>query len=106
MRRNWPLKIAGIILFLLIAIAGFGSAVHELWNVLMPPIFGLRPIGFWQAVGLLALSWLLFGGWRGFPRGRSRRWTEKMTPEERARFVQGMTHRCNPGAEAVGDSKS
>ncbi|MFY9822510.1 MAG: hypothetical protein WAM82_14085 [Thermoanaerobaculia bacterium] len=25
-------------------------------------------ISFWQALGLLMLSWLLFGGWRGMPR--------------------------------------
>lgn len=48
-----------------IAIAGFGSAVWQLWNLLMPPLFHLPAIGFWQAVGLMALSWLLFGGWRG-----------------------------------------
>jgi hypothetical protein len=48
-----------------IAIAGFGSAVWQLWNMLMPTLFHLPAIGFWQAVGLMALSWLLFGGWRG-----------------------------------------
>jgi hypothetical protein len=48
-----------------IAIAGFGSAVWQLWNLLLPPLFHLPAIGFWQAVGLMALSWLLFGGWRG-----------------------------------------
>ena len=53
-----------VILFLIIAIAGFGQAVHYLWNRLMPILFHLPAITFWQAVGLLALSWLLFGGWR------------------------------------------
>jgi len=48
-----------------IAIAGFGSAVWQLWNLLLPPLFHLPAIGFWQAVGLMALCWLLFGGWRG-----------------------------------------
>jgi hypothetical protein len=48
-----------------IAIAGFGSAVWQLWNLLVPPLFHLPAIGFWQAVGLMALCWLLFGGWRG-----------------------------------------
>ncbi len=105
MRHNWMARVFGILLFLLIAVAGFGEAVLQLWNLLMPAIFGLRPIGFWQAVGLLALSWILFGGWRGFPRGRGRHWKEKMTPEERARFVEGMKHRCRP-ANAEADARS
>ena len=33
-----------------------------LWNWLMPDIFGLTQIDFWQALGLLVLSTLLF--WR------------------------------------------
>ena len=91
-----------IALFLLIVIAGFGQAVLHLWNWLMPSLFGLSAITFWQAVGLLTLSWMLFGGWRGFHglgyrrhwRGRMiERW-EKMTPEERDKFRQGMRGRC------------
>ena len=56
----------GIALILIIVIAGFGQAVLQLWNWLMPTIFGLPAISFWQAVGLLGLSWILFGGLRGF----------------------------------------
>jgi hypothetical protein len=94
-----------IVLFLTIAIAVFGQAVHHLWNWLMPSLFGLHPLTFWQAVGLLALSWLLFGGFRGFHRPGSfrggahwrhrmmERW-ERMTPEEREKFREGMRGRC------------
>ena len=100
--RRWPIKITKIlvfvILFLTIVIAGFGNAVLYLWNWLMPELFGLHPITFWQAVGLLGLSWLLFGGWRGFRGpGYGRRWRhrmaerwEQMTPEEREKFREGM----------------
>jgi hypothetical protein len=59
-------KTFGIALILIIVIAGFGQAVLQLWNWLMPTIFGLPVISFWQAVGLLGLSWILFGGLRGF----------------------------------------
>jgi len=31
-----------------------------LWNWLMPDIFGLKTISFWQALGLLLLTTLLF----------------------------------------------
>jgi hypothetical protein len=102
MRRLWPLMVVKVLVFLTIAIAGFGQAVHYLWNALMPALFGLPTVTFWQAVGLLALSWLLFGGWRGFrgPGYRSHwrrrmmaRWA-RMTPEEREKFREGMRGRC------------
>ncbi len=95
-RKKWTLIIAGVAVFAIIFVSGFGWAVHQLWNLLMPEIFGLPHISFWQAVGLLSLSWLLFGGWRGMPRGRRfgggglrGRW-EKLTPEEREVFARRM----------------
>jgi hypothetical protein len=39
-----------------------GLVVKALWNALMPGIFGLPEVGYWQAVGLLVLGHLLFGG--------------------------------------------
>jgi hypothetical protein len=57
-------KIAtGIALFLgfLFFIAFGGVIVRELWNWLLPDIFGLRRITLWEALGLLALSRILFG---------------------------------------------
>ena len=54
--------IIGLVLFAAFFIAVFGTAVHLLWNGLMPQLFGLPHLGFWQGVGLLTLSWLLFGG--------------------------------------------
>lgn len=39
-----------------------GWVVMLLWNWLMPDIFGLKAIGYWQAWGILALSCILFGG--------------------------------------------
>jgi hypothetical protein len=77
------------------AVAIFGFIVQGLWNVLMPSIFGWHRITFWQAVGMLLLSKILFGGGfrgRGDMRWRRRmgeRW-EKMTPEEREKFRHGM----------------
>jgi len=95
MRKKWiyfaPLAILGMLVFIAIG----GEVVLQLWNWLMPMLFGWRQITFWQALGLLALCRILFGGFggRGFPRSNIRRrmaerW-EKMTPEERERFRQG-----------------
>ena len=40
----------------------FGVVVMWLWNWLMPALFGLGSITFWQAFGILLLAKLLFGG--------------------------------------------
>jgi hypothetical protein len=94
-----------IALLITIVIAGFGQAVLQLWNWLMPELFGLRPLRFWQAVGLMSLSWILFGSLRGFgmisgPRRYSSRdgWA-RLTPEERERFRRGVAQ--VPGGDAV-----
>jgi hypothetical protein len=93
--QRWIERMIAIAIVLMIVIAGFGQAVLQLWNLLMPEIFGLPEITFWQAVGLLALSWILFGGLRGLGfSGRvdwswADRW-ERMTPEERRRFREGL----------------
>ena len=55
------LGIAGVVLAGLFALV-LGVVVQWLWNWLMPDIFGLNPISYWQAFGLLFLAKLLFGG--------------------------------------------
>jgi hypothetical protein len=45
-----------------------GIAVQLLWNWLLPAIFDVRRVTFWEALGLLALCRILFGGF-GFGRG-------------------------------------
>src|SRR5215510_1339149 len=83
----------------LILIAGLIWAVMGLWNWLMPTIFAVRAITYWQALGLLVLSWILFRGFRGprFSRGhwehRIRERWRNMTPEQREEFVKGIRGR-------------
>ena len=51
-----------------------GWVVMLLWNWLMPDIFGLKPLTYWQAWGLLILSHILFKGFgSGHGGGRSDR---------------------------------
>ena len=40
----------------------FGYVIMWLWNWLMPDIFGLTTINYWQAVGILVLGKMIFGG--------------------------------------------
>ncbi len=92
--RGWKvLKVVGMVALALMA---FGLVTMELWNWLMPAIFGLRAITFVQALGLLVLGKILFGGFHrhaggrgGWRRQMEERWSQ-MTPEERERFRTGM----------------
>jgi len=56
MHRHWLAKILQILIVLLIVVAGFGQAVLQLWNHLMPQIFGLPALTFWQVIG--SLVWM------------------------------------------------
>ncbi len=47
-----------------------GFVVEALWNWLMPGIFGLPQITYWQAWGLLILAHILFGGGPRFNHGK------------------------------------
>ena len=81
----------GLMIAILIAVAmgAFGFLVKWLWNWLMPPLFGLHALGYWQALGLLVLCKILFGGFggrHGFGGNRRMRLTSEMNPEERVRL--------------------
>lgn len=54
--------IVGVIALLIIALVGVIAAVpmYFLWNWLMPELFSLKAITFWQAWGLVFLSGILF----------------------------------------------
>jgi hypothetical protein len=68
-----------------------------LWNWLVPDLFNGPVLNYWQTLGLIVLSKIIFSGfgkggghkpgpWRGY-------WKEKwqgMNPEERERFKQKM----------------
>ena len=107
MRGRWALRTLKIAAFVAVGIAVFGFVVMHLWNYLMPALFGLHMITFWQAVALLILGKLLFGGFR--PRGGGMHWRrqmmmrwEQMTPEEREKFREGMRGRCGQPREHHG----
>jgi Ca2+/H+ antiporter, TMEM165/GDT1 family len=106
-RTEWIVKrIMFALIFVPIAIFVFGEVIHLLWNWLMPTLFHLSSITFWQALGLMVLSWLLFGGLRGAGRfgprhggpwrRRMRAHWEEMTPEERDKFREWARGRCGP----------
>jgi len=104
-----PFAILGLMLFVFVG----GEVVKLLWNWLLPPLFDIRTITFWQALGLLALCRILFGGFgfHGGPRGPGIRgriadrmaWrAQRMTPEERERFRQRLRERAGFDPPAAG----
>ena len=65
--KNVP-KPLRIILWTILGILGvaamgvlFGFGIMWLWNWLMPVIFGLGEITYWQAIGIFVLAKLIFG---------------------------------------------
>ena len=104
MRKKWlflaPLALLGI---LLVSAIG-GGIVMQLWNGLLPSIFGFPAITFWQALGLLVLCRILFGGLGRHGCSRSplrRRLDERfghMSPEDRERFRDGLLGRREASA--------
>jgi hypothetical protein len=88
-------------LFIAGSFLALSLAVMLLWNALMPELFGLKVIGYLQALGLLILCRVLFGGFhfRGFPGGRDPRagfFKERfrhMSEEERERFRNELRSR-------------
>lgn len=93
-------RAAKIAVVVIVGVAALSFVAMTLWNWLMPAVFGWRAIDFWQALGLLVLSRLLFGGWRG-RLGYGMHWRDRMAerwaqmpPEEREKFRQGMRGRC------------
>lgn len=93
------------IIFVVAALAIFPLVIMLIWNAIMPDIFGLVEINFWQALGLLVLGKILFSGfgWRKGYHGhrhhghwRSRwhsKWV-KMTPEEEKEFREKYGYSC------------
>jgi hypothetical protein len=86
-----------------------GTVVMWLWNAIIPEVTGFKPLNWWQAIGLLVLSRILFGGMRfgsgNSPWARKRKyWKERwqhMSPEERVRMREKWQQRrgCTPKKE-------
>lgn len=102
----------GFLIFVPLLIFLFGEIVLYLWNHTVPALFHLSPLSsFWQALGLMILCWILFGGLRGiraagmrhhghrrdrWQQDRARDSWEAMSPEERDKFREWLRSRSGP----------
>ncbi len=48
----------------IVALIVFTFIFMWIWNAVMPDVFGVKAIGPWQALGILILASILFGGHR------------------------------------------
>ena len=111
MRRNFGRRkiVFPFILIALAFVSLFSFIVMTLWNTILSPVLKINVINFWQALGIIILAKILFGGFPGGWRGRHRwglnkemfekrkemmeKW-QTMTPEERDKFKQEWRARC------------
>jgi hypothetical protein len=102
MKRSFRARrVLFFILIAAVAILFFGGAVMLLWNNVLARAVNVSTITFAQALGILVLSKILFGGFRGGWGGRHYYWKQRMsqkwnnmTPEEREKFKQEWQRRC------------
>lgn len=100
-RGHWPGKILFFILVAAIAILFFGEVMMLLWNNVLAVVTNVHVITFAQALGILVLSKILFGGFRGawgakrhyWRQGMTQKWNN-MSPEEREKFKEEWQKRC------------
>ncbi len=97
-------KLLMIIPLVILGIGVFGLVVMNLWNAILPAVLGVKAISFMQALGILLLSKILFGGFGGGRGGmgqRRQQWKQQMeeklslmNPEEREKFKAEWKNRC------------
>lgn len=106
------------IMFLLISFAllvPLSYIIMALWNNILVAVLHVSAINFWQALGLFALSKILFGGFPGKPGWRHNRFRRhemeemrnkwfNMTPEEKQNFKQNWRNRCGGQMPAGADA--
>jgi len=91
MKKFMIRKIPVVIIIAALGILVFSSIVMLLWNSILPVVLHVSAITLWQAAGILLLSKILFGGFRG-RRGmgggylKKRIFWHSMTPEEKEKM--------------------
>jgi hypothetical protein len=108
---NKAIKIIKMTTIGVLCVLLFGYLTMLLWNWIIPSVFNVNPISFWQALGLLLLSKILFGGFGGKSWGHrggyqwKSRYYEKlssMSPEDRDRFKAKLREKwCSPRPDAT-----
>ena len=103
-----------ILLFIVIgpiAIFIFGITVMWLWNNTLTPVLHVSEITFWQGLGILVLSKILFSSFSGgsgssrYYRKQKMMWNS-MTPEQKEKFKEEWKNRSRRWGFRSGDSET
>lgn len=110
-------KVVGIFFCVVLFAVVFTFIVMGLWNAILPEVIGVKAITFWQALGILILSKILFGGFGG---GKGGPWKEKararwndrmmnkwvnMSSEEKEKFKSSWEARCGSWRRPFGGQR-
>ncbi len=101
-KRFWIKKIIGFGIMAVVFMAFIGYVLMRLWNGVLVNVTALKEITYTQAIGILILSKILFGGFHSNCWcGKGNRWKQnmkdkwdKMNPEEREQFKQHWRNKC------------
>jgi Ca2+/H+ antiporter, TMEM165/GDT1 family len=98
---GWQKRKFLFLVFIPALILLMSAVVQYLWNSILPDVVHAGTISYWQSLGLLVLSRLLFGGFGGRGHrphfGHSSPMKEKwmgMNDEERKKFREEWRSRC------------
>lgn len=112
MKNHWIKKGILFTLCFIAFILALGGLVMWLWNSILPAVLGIQAINYWQALGLFALSRILFGGFHGRGGGRAP-WGKNMpdkcasmSAEDKARFKAEWKNRCGGKWQSVPNDSS
>lgn len=101
-KKFWLKKIIGFVFIAIAVTALLSFVVMNLWNCVLVAVLHVAVISFWQALGILVLCKILFGGIKGgWGRHKGGHWRKEMhekwqtmTPEEREKIKEEWRNRC------------
>ena len=113
-RLSRPMRFLLFLPLFAIGVFIFGEVVMLLWNNVAAPVLHLSTVTFWQALGILVLSKILFSSFSGRGGGPGRyAWRRRMmknwsamTPEEKEKFKEQWRDQCGRWGYYPGDSEN
>jgi hypothetical protein len=110
-RSLWTRRILLFFVIGPIAILVFGGTVMLLWNNVLSPVLHISTITFWQGLGILVLSKILFSSFSGGSGSRRDYWKQRMmwknmTPEQKEKFKEEWKNRGRRWGYRSGDSET
>ncbi len=110
MKKFWIKKVIGMAVCAALAIVAVGFVVMTIWNQVLVVVLGVKAVSYTQALGILVLSKILFGGFgKGNKNGEDCSWKKRgdaikekwhnMSEEEREKFKEDWRFRCRSWKE-------